>query len=297
MKTFTQMKESAAAYCGVYTNDPEMIKIVSDMQTGVKLFQNAARRYWTRRERKTNIVENKQYYQFPSDMLRVVSVKIKSGNTYTPISEIVSEDEWDVLNTGGTVVGLPYGYFVRGSDEVGLYPIPKENIVDGLIVVFEPRMNDMAIEDKKFQAKVIEGSNVVEAVNSSTFPKNVINNCWMQTTDGSDGNWYKVVKWVDPTHIWLDNYFQGLSDNNVEVLIGQCPQFPEEFHDAPVHYACQLFFTMRKDLESASFHGQQFDKLFNQYRRVYGIKTDGGVINSRRPHVGLDRRVFPRKIG
>lgn len=282
MKTFTQMKKDAAGYCGLYDDAPEMGKIVKDMQTGIKLFQNAARRYWTRSERKTNLAANQQFYQFPSDMVRVSSVKAKVNDVYIPLTQIHSEEEWNELNMGGILSSnVPAYYFIKGADEIGIYPTPTSAVTDGLMVVFEPRMVDMSIEDTLPKVKVVENSNVIEAVAGSTFLPKVVNNCWLQVTDGSDGNWYKIVKYIDSTHVWIDNNYQGPSNNEVEALVGQVAQFPEEYHDAPVHYACQLFFTLRKDLESASFHGQQFDKLFTEYRTTYGNKTTGGVINPR----------------
>lgn len=288
MKTFTKMKEDAANFCGLYTDAREMTKIIDDIQTGVKLFQNAARRYWTRKERKTNLVAGKQYYQFPSDMMRVSSIRVKVGERLVPLEPVNGEDVWDTLNNS-PASGTPQWFFIKGSDELGLYPVPSNDVVDGLFVTFEPRMVDMSIDDVKLKVKVIENSNVVEAV--GTFNQNVTNDCWFTVTDGTDGNWYKISKWIDPTHIWIDNNYQGRSGTR-DALIGQCVQFPEEYHAAPVHYACQQFFTLRKDLESASFHGQQFDKLLQQYKDVYGGKRTGTVLDppyQRR----IARNVFP----
>ena len=287
MKTFTQMKKDAAGFCGLYVDAPEMGKVSEDMQTGIKLFQNAARRYWTRIERKTNLAASQQYYQFPSDATRVSSVKAKVSDRYVPLTQIHSEDEWNELSLGNLLTSnAPAYYFIKGADEVGLYPIPSAAVTDGLMVVFEPRMVDMMIEDTTPTVSVTENSNVVTAVGATTFSPNIINNCWFKTTDGSDGNWYKITKYIDSTHAWIDNNFQGPTSASVTALIGQVAQFPEEYHDAPVHYAAQQFFTLRKDLESASFHGQQFDKLFNEYRTTYGNKTTGGVINPRgRQHI------------
>ena len=291
MKTFTQMKKAAAGYCGLYDDSPEMGKIAEDMQTGVKLFQNAARRYWTRRERKTNLTVGQQFYQFPSDMLRVRAVKAKVSGRYVPLEQIESEDEWNELNLEPFLqVNYPTYYFIKGADEIGIYPTPGETVVDGLVVTFEPRMLDMNIEDVTQNVHVIENSNIVEAV-GSTFNKNVVNECWLKTKE--DGNWYKIVKYIDATHVWIDNNYQGITSTSVEAVIGQCTQFPEEYHDAPVHYASQQFFTLRKDLESASFHGQQFDKLFNEYKQTYGNKTTGGVINPRKRQQGQRINSWP----
>lgn len=290
MKTFTQMKNDAAAYCGLYPDAPEMIKLVNDINTGAKLFQSAARRYWTESERQTNLVAGQQYYQFPSDMLRVTSVKVKIGERYSPIIPTGGE-EWDSLN-GWPQQGSPQYFCIKGPDVIGLYPTPGASVDSGLLVTFEPRVVDMAIEDITPTVKVTEGSNVVESTAGDSFNKHLTNNCWFKTTDGSDGNWYKVAKYIDDHHIQLDNYYQGPSELSARAVIGQSPQFPEEYHDAPVYYACQQFFVGRKDLESASFFGQQFDKLMNEYRRVYGNPLTSGAINRTGVSRGIGR-VFP----
>ena len=281
MITFTQMKEQAAANCGVYTSDTvTMAKIVRDLNTGVKLFQNAARRYWTRNEKKTNLTADQQYYQFSSDMLRLSYVKVLRGNRYYPLKQIRSEDEWNKINVMPYFrSNAPIYYFIKGADEIGLYPIPNSNVVDGLIVSYEPRMVDMAIEDVTISADLVNESIIITAVSPATFSQKLVNNCWLTATNGSDGNWYKISKYIDSTHIWVDNNYQGPTENGVSILIGQCPPFPEEYHDAPVYYASQQFFLLRKDLESASMYGQLFDKLFNEYKQIYGNKTTGGVIN------------------
>lgn len=291
MKTFTEMKKFAADNCGLYSDAPEMTKVVNDINNGVKLFQNAARRYYTRRERKTDLKANQQYYQFPSDMLRVANVKCLYGNYYAPLKEIKSEDEWiSLCTTALTTTSIPTYFFVKGSDELGLFPIPSEDVVGGLVVTFEPRMVDMSIEDVEVSVSLVEGENVITAIGDATFSKNVTNNCYLTNSDGSDGNWYKITKWIDDKHIWIDNYYQGLSDPNAKVRIGQCPQFPEEFQDAPIYYACQQFFTLRKDLESASYYKQMYDDLYEKYRSVYGNKTSGGVVNptKAKPDIGIN---------
>lgn len=293
MLTFTQMKKKAANFCGIYDDAPDMDGIITDIHTGVKLFQNAARRYWTRREKKTNLNANQQYYQFPSDMLRVRTVRVKSGDRMVPLTEVFSEEEWDSLNASQfAVAGQPTHFFVKGADEIGLYPTPRQTVADGLVVSYEPRMVDMAIEDVKLNANVTEnGVTVVDP--QGRFKPNMVNDCWLTVTNGSDGNWYKIVKFIDKNNIQIDNNYQGLTENNVPILIGQCPAFPEEYHLAPVHYAAQQFFLLRKDLESAGMYGQLFDKAFAEYRRVYGKKTSSGVINGKGTRMNGSSRVFP----
>nr|DAV83074.1 MAG TPA: hypothetical protein [Caudoviricetes sp.] len=293
MLTFTQMKKKAANFCGIYDDAPEMDNIITDINTGVKLFQNAARRYWIRREKKTNLNANQQYYQFPSDMLRIRTVRVKSGSVMVPLTEVFSEEEWDNLNMSQfAATAHPTHFFVKGADEVGLYPTPRQTVPDGLVVSYEPRMVDMAIEDVKITANVTENrATIVDP--QGRFKPNMVNDCWLTVTNGSDGNWYKIAKFIDKNNIQVDNGYQGLTENNVPILIGQCPSFPEEYHLAPVHYAAQQFFLLRKDLESAGMYGQLFDKAFAEYRKVYGKKTSGGVINGKGTRMNNSSRVFP----
>jgi len=280
MITFTQMKQQAADLCGLYVDSPEMTKITRDINTGVKLFQNAARRYWTRREKKTNTVAGQQFYQFPSDMLRISYVKARRGDKYYPLKHIRSEDEWNKMNVVPFFrANAPMYYFIKGADEIGIYPTPKDNVTDGLIVSYEPRMVDMAIEDVIGKADVTNNSVDVVAGAATTFAEKMLNDCWFTVTDGSDGNWYKIVTYTDATHIKLDNNYQGISKTGADILIGQTPAFPEEYHEAPIYYACRNFYLMRKDLESSSMYKQMFDDMFNKYKEVYGNKTTGGVIN------------------
>lgn len=289
MLTFTDMKKAAADNCGIYLNDPAMTKITRDINTGVKRFQNAARRYWTRREKKTNLVADQVYYQFPSDMLRVTTAKVVSDDVDYPLTQISGEDEWIRVNAVKQTTSIPTHYYIKGADEIGLYPTPSENITDGLVVSYEPRMVDMAIEDvTNIKCTMVENSYIVEAT-TGTFTSKMANDCWLVVEDGSDGNWYKISKFIDSTHIWIDNVYQGSSGTGVDVRIGQVPQFPEEYHDAPVDYACALFFKLRKDLETAGIYQQSFDKAFAEYRTVYGIKTTGAVLNptKKKSNVGI----------
>lgn len=280
MLTFTDMKQAVADNCGIYTSDPAMTKAIRDMNTGVKRFQNAARRYWTRREKKTNIKVDQIYYQFPSDMLRVTNVKLVKNGVEYPLEKIDGEDSWTRFNSFATSSSSPSHFYIKGADEIGIYPKPSEQIIDGLVVSYEPRMVDMSIEDVELTCNLTENSNVITST-VGTFSPKMLNDCWLTVGDGSDGNWYKVTKYIDANNIWVDNVYLGATATGVKVRVGQCPQFPEEYHDAPVDFACSAFFKLRKDLETSGIYQQSFDKAFNEYRTVYGFKTTGSVINPR----------------
>lgn len=279
MLTFSQMKKQAADNCGLYVDAPEMAKVIRDINTGVKRFQNAARRYWTRGERKINIAKDKVYYQLPSDVLRVTTVQVKRNGQYHPITQIRSEEQWNQLGSAPAfAANSATYYFIKGSNEIGVYPTPSENVTEGLFISFEPRMVDMAIEDLCIEAAVVNGSSIVTLSWQDDVEINISNNCYLTVGNGLDGHWYKIMG-VSGTQIQLEGEYDGISSDEASVTIGQCPPFPEEYHDAPVYYACHQFFLLRKDLESSSMYKQLFDAAFAEYKQVYGNKTTGGVIN------------------
>lgn len=285
MLTFTQRKQQAAKLCGINYQEPEMDIIISNLNMADKLFENAARRGWTRREKIANITANKQYYQIASDMHRVSSVRCRistDSDVVIPLTEVQSEYEWNKLNSYPFNTTYPTHYFIRGNDEIGLYPCPSENVVDGLIVSYEPRIRDMGIDDFTFTANVIQ--NGVDITNPSNtlvggFKPYMTENFWIKSNDSEDGNWYKVQKVIDNNHMQIDNNYLGPTGNGVSFTMGQVPPYPEEYHEAAVYYAAFKFFAMRKDTDSSAMYRTLFQDALDQYRETYGSKTTGGVIN------------------
>lgn len=285
MLTFTQRKEQAAKLCGINYLEPEMAIIVSNLNMADKLFENAARRGWTRKEKQANLTAGKQYYQIASDMHRVSSVRCKTsgnGNVIVPLTEVQSEYEWNKLNSYPFSTSYPTHYFIRGNDEIGIYPCPSETIVDGLMVAYEPRIRDMGIDDFTFTADVVQNSvNITNPSNTLVggFQDYMTENFWIKSNDGQDGNWYKVQKVIDANTMQIDNNYLGPTGNGVSFTMGQVPPYPEEYHEAPIYYAAFKFFAMRKDTDSSAMYRTLFQDALDQYRETYGSKTTGGVIN------------------
>lgn len=258
MLTFTQRKKYAAALCGLDENDTKMMPlIVSSLNTADKLLENAARRYWTRKEKVANITADKQYYQIASDMHRVATVRCKVGNDsdiVVPLTEICSEQEWNKLNSMPYSANYPTHFFIRGSDEIGLYPCPSTNITGGLIVSYEPRVRDMGIDDFTFTADVTQnGVNIENPDNTGLpggFQSYMTENFWIKSNDGQDGNWYKVQKVVDSLTMQIDNEYLGPSGTGVSFTMGQVPPYPEEYHEAAAFYAAFMYYSARKTLRA-----------------------------------------------
>lgn len=292
MLTFTQRKQMAAKKCGIHYEENEMDYIVQNINNADKLFQNAARRPWTRKEKRADLTTDKQYYQIASDMYRVADVRCRQANdsnVIMPLTEVRSEHEWNKMNSYPHSGMFPTHYFIRGNDEIGIYPKPAENITKGLIVTYEPRIRDMGVEDIPFHASVVQNSNEIIAVEADIFAPYMEENWYAFRTDGKDGNYYKIQKVIDGQHALLENNYLGISTANAPFTIGQVPPYPEEFHEAAVNYACFNFFAMRKDTDSAAMYRTLFNEALEQYKSRYGNKTVSGVITpgaKRMPTIG-----------
>lgn len=276
MLTFTQLTNRASDIVG--TSDTTTVtNIKQDLNQGLRLFKNAARRYWTRQEKTTNLVSSQQYYQLPSDVVRVTEVKVVANGLVFPLEEVSSEYQWNQLNIIPAVtINVPTYYFVRGYNEIGLWPTPSFNQTSGLTVSFEPRLTDMSIEDVTGTATVTVNS-VTVTDSATSFTQSMIGR-YLQVTDGTDGNWYKIGSYTSTSVIGLENYYQGITGSR-PYLIGQSPDIPEDYHLGLVYFAAYNFFLKRKDNNTATMYLNMFNDLLTQYRAAYSSKSTGVVQN------------------
>lgn len=277
MLTFTQLCTRAQDATG--TNDATTLtNIKSDINQGLRLFKDQARRYWTRTGISTNIVANQQFYQLPFSVVRVSNVRVVANGITYPVTQIQSEDEWNKMNVIPAVtINVPTYYFIRGNNEIGLWPTPSANVTNGLSLAAEPRMVDMSFTDITGTATFTNNSTTVTDSGTS-FTQSMIG-YWISLSDGTDGNWYRVATFDSTSAVELENYFTGLTGSHT-YLLGQVPDIPEDYHLALVHYALANFFAFKRhDVDRATFHLNNFNLLSDQYQEVYASKTTGIVID------------------
>jgi hypothetical protein len=279
--TYTQAYTRAANFCGVpLTATQDITFIQQDINQAERLFKNAARRYWTRQEKVTDMVAGQQYYQLSPDMVRVTEVRVNSNGLNFPTILINSEHLWNKLNIIPAMsINLPTYSFVRGFGELGLWPTPSANTTAGLIISYEPRLVDMSVDDVTTgTANVNNGSATVTLSTSIVTPQMV--GRWFQITDGTDGNWYQIASYTNSTTFVLNNFYQGITGATATYIIGQASQLPEDYQMALPYYAAFNFYLKRKDKGTAELHKQEFYLLLDQYKRTYSAKSTGIVQNA-----------------
>lgn len=280
MLTFNQLYGRAADLVGINssTDTQDLTNIKQDINQGLRLFKNASRRYWTRKEVSADLVENQQYYTFPEDMVRITEVRVNSNGLNFPVNQVDSEAMWNRINIiPAMTINLPMYYFVRGYNEIGLWPIPSTAVSAGLVVSYESRLKDMSLDDTTGTVGVTNGS---QAVTSSSLFNTSMVNMSFSVTDGSDGNWYPILSVTNANNLTLENYYQGPTSASATCIIGQVPDIPEDYQLGLVYYAAYNYYLKRNEQASATTYKALFDDLMDQYKEVYAAKTTGQVQQS-----------------
>lgn len=259
-----------------------VLKFKRDINSGGTLFMAELGREYNRKSRTTNSVANQQYYQLPEDGHRLKEIIYNTGSWTTPLEQIPDEFAWRMMNMAG-IVGTPTHYFIRGYDEVGLYPTPASAVTNGIELVFSPRHLELTEDDTTSTTSsttmtVTNGSQTV--TNSGTAMTAKMVGQWFEITDGTDSNWYRISAVPDSATLTLENYYQGVSGGSKTFRIGQVMDLPEEFLDAPVDYAMMRHWTRRGDKLKARDSKTMFEEALLMAKNNYGQMTDSQVINA-----------------
>jgi hypothetical protein len=209
-------------------------------------------------------------------MVRITAVKANTGDYNWPVVPVDSEMLWNKFNVipSNTVI-VPQFYFVRGRNEIGLYPIPSTSVTAGLVVSYESRMVDMTLADTTGTTVTVTNGSQYITSPSTDFSTSMAGMTFA-TTDGSDGNWYLITA-ATATQLTLENYYQGISESTAPCIIASVPDIPEEYHMGLVYYAAWQFYLKRNEAQNAQMYNALFQQLLDSFISVYAAKTTGVV--------------------
>lgn len=281
--TFTDLQSICKEIAGV-TDTTSVARFKRDINTGATKFLAALGRDFNRKSRYTNLVANQQYYQLPEDGLKPKEVVVNMGNYAQPLEQVPDETMWRRLNAV-TVTGQPTHYFMKGYDEIGLYPIPSASVSNGLELVFSPRHVEMTQDDYVTGTVTVTNGSQTITGSGTTFTAKMVGQ-WFQTTDGTDENWYKISAFTSATSLSLENVYLGASGGTKAFRIGQVPDLPEEYLEACSDYAMYRHYTRRGSQKSrySVGHAGEFKALFEEAilaaQEQYSQTTDNQVIEA-----------------
>lgn len=286
MLTFQESYTKAQRVSGD-TTSVTLLTFKEDINIGNQKLNAAINNYFTRKSKAANLVADQQYYQLPPDCIRVIGVDfLQSASTRRqPVySQVRSEYQWRQLNFNQQRGNWLTYYFIKGADEIGLYPIPSTSISGGLIIYYEPRSALLTQDD--FDTGTVTVTNGSQTITHSAtgFTQEMVGRGF-KVTDGSDGYDYKVAGFTSSSVLTLEEPYIGYSGSGKTFKIGETFAYPSEYHDAPLDFALGRFFEMNNNPDRAKYHTQKFDVALAEMRERYTSSSASQVITDEPPVV------------
>lgn len=246
-------------------NADTLTQIKQDWNTGYHMFNAKLARYYSRKQQFTNLVSGQRYYQTPYDCIKVTGISVLVGSTYEPVvTQVRSENDWRQLVSYPMNSNWPTQFFPLGNDQVGLWPTPGANVTNGLRLWYQPQDHDLSIDDVISSGILVNiandttGAGIVTAVSGTPFNVSMIGLSF-QVTGVTDLTWYDIAG-ATTTTLTLKQSFVGTSLTNVGWRVAQLSIIPQEYTDAPMHYALGNYFSGLGNEVRSQFHLGSIDK-------------------------------------
>lgn len=280
MLTFTQLYTEVFQGCGLPTTDSVNINLIKrNINNALKLMKSAAAQYYTRKEVVADLKQGQQYYTFNPDMIRTRNVRVNNGSLIFPIRTVESENEWNALNIiPSFAVFYPQRWFIRGPNEIGIWPTPAVDIAGALIVAYDSRLQDMYLDDTVGASITVTNSSVTVTSSTNSFNANMIG-MKFTFTDGSDGQWYTLIGYTNSSTMTIENFYPNTTHTSTSTIIGSCPDIPEEFQTGLQDYAFYRYYkTQRGAAAKANDFKNDFLLAQEGYIGTFGDKESSQII-------------------
>lgn len=286
MRTWQELYEQAQSISGD-DSAATLALLKSDINLGGHRLNAAIGRYFTRKQKSANLVADQQYYQLPPDCVRVkkVTATVSGGDVY-PVKQIRSEFEWDALNIDTQSSDYITYFFVRGHDEIGLWPVPSTAVTSGLTIAYEPRDKDLTQDDFSTGTVTVTNGSTTVTHSGTSFTPQMANRVF-KVTDGTDGFWYKIASAPTTSTLTLEEPYLGISGSGRTFKVGEVFLFPPEYHDAPIDFALSRFFELRQNPQRAQYHKMKYEEAVREVKEKYSSSTTSQVITGERDGYNL----------
>lgn len=262
-------------------NDGTLTQLKQDINTGYHLFNAKYARYYTRKQQFTDLVAGQQLYQTPVDCVRVSGMTVLVSNSYQPpIKEVRNEYQWRLITSYKQRGNWPAWYFMIGNDLLSLWPVPSQDVTNGLRYYYQPADHDLTIEDMTSTdtgatVTVTNGSTTVTAT-SGVFTSNMAS-LYFQVTGEVDDTAYEIVA-STATTLTLKSAYVSTSGSGKTWRTGQQGIIPNQYADAPMHYALWNYFSAQGNETRAQYHKTSFDTLQLDCEQEYSSSMSSNVI-------------------
>lgn len=254
------------------TATAQLVTFKRDINEGGAMFLNRLGRKFNKEYKTTSLVADQQYYQMPSDVIRVSEIRVLNGTNYYTPQLITSEQKWNEINSSTVTGNYPIYYYIRGFNEIGLYPIPSSAVSNGLVVSFEPQHVDLTQADYSTGTVTVTNGSVTLTHSGTGFTPQMVGR-YLQVTDGTDGKWYRIASYTSTSVLSLENYYDGISGSGRTFRIGEVMKIPQAYQDAPVYYAVDRYYLTQNDQDSSDRFSMRFNNKVRSAKETYGRST------------------------
>ena len=264
---------------------------------GQHRFGAVLNREWRTAEFIFSTEADKQFYPIPEDAIRPKSLVITVGNVDYPLKIIEDEDTWNELNRYRTseVADIPSHWYVKGRDQVGIFPTPSSAVTNGATLRYEKRMQDMSVVDYITNDIDLTNGDATVTGNTTVFTAAMVGRTLLvEDSTSHNRTGYKIETFTSTTELELENLWAGQSGTGLSYIIGEVPDIPSEFHEALVDYACYRYYKRRRDIGLSRDMKSAYREALDLCKETYGSKTSsnyirqtrvrGGYIHSRRDY-------------
>lgn len=174
-------------------------------------------------------------YLLRADVQKVRSMSYAYDDTFNPLEEINSIDEYERL-VYPTYEGVP-SYFYIQNRHFELIATPQST-GDEVVINYKKKIIDLTEEDTT--------TGTVDVVNDSEIVSGT-GTAWNQGHVGQyillpDGNWYEVVAVAGANALTIDQPYIGTTDTSQAYRIGQVEIFPDGFEYLTLYIALADYF-------------------------------------------------------
>lgn len=276
------------------SNADVLTQLSEDWNTGYHIFNQKLARYYSREQKFTNSISGQGLYQTPIDSIRVVAMSYVVANNYEPpLTQIRSEEEWrQIVSLKNIKTNWPAYFFNQGKDLVSIWPLPSQTTTNGIRFIYQQQDHDLSIQDVSTTSNltgstvtctVTNGSATITADASATPFTTDMTSLKLQITGQTDLTVYDILS-ATTTTLTLKQAYIGVSGSGKSWKVFQAPIIPQEYQDAPMHYALGNYFASNSNEARSAFHLGTPDKpgmfwtMISQCEEDYSSSSQSSVI-------------------
>jgi hypothetical protein len=216
---------------------------------------------------------------FSSDVVTLRTIRVKSGDTWYPVTEEPSTLRWQertMINRQGSIIEKFHIFNEQGVKYFELDPIPVEtSATRNIELVVMATQDPLTFPDDVSGGNIdVQQGSALVTGNGTDFSSDYEGR-FIQITGGK--RWYEIKSVESATNLTLVNSYSETSRNAQSYTIAEMQRTPEQFHFTPIWGAANDYW-MRPDPKTAvSFEGR-YQVDIAKMKRDYQNKTDGAIL-------------------